>query len=149
MRGYGWREVRLKVPNSFFEHLFEVFDRFNFTVREDEPLESEVAVDPEMLGKVFEGLLDVEEKREKGIFYTPRHIVHYMCRESLAQYLDRALNLSPVYEDDRHMLPGMPGNKHDLTLPGVKTKEKISCAGTGMSVCRLRIFRLLSGKMNL
>ena len=124
LRGYDWRSLRLKVPNSFFEHLFEVFDRFNFTVREDEPLESEVAVDPEMLGKVFEGLLDVEERREKGTFYTPRHIVHYMCRESLAQYLDRALNLSPVYEENRNMLPGMPCKKIDLTLPGVKTKEK-------------------------
>lgn len=124
LHGYDWRALRLCVPNSFFARLFEVFDRFNFTVREDEPLESEVAVDPEMLGKVFEGLLDVEERRGKGIFYTPPHIVHYMCRESLVQYLDRALNCAPVYEADRDTLPGIAQKNADLTLPGVKTREK-------------------------
>lgn len=98
---YDWRSVRLAIPNAFFARLFEVFGRFNFTVREDEPLESEVAVDPEMLGKVFEGLLDVDERREKGTFYTPRHIVQYMCRESLVQYLDRAINLVTEYKEER------------------------------------------------
>ena len=123
LNGYDWKTIRLHIPNSFFEKLFATFDRFNFTVREDEPLESEVAVDPEMLGKVFEGLLDVGERRERGTFYTPRHIVHYMCRESLIQYLDRAINLVPVYVEEAPQLPGMP-QKGQTSLPGVKTKEK-------------------------
>lgn len=124
LHGYDWRALRLDVPNSFFVRLFEIFDRFNFTVREDEPLESEVAVDPEMLGKVFEGLLDVEERREKGTFFTPRHIVHYMCRESLVQYLDRVLNLAPEYKSDVAILPGMADKNDVPTVPGVQTKEK-------------------------
>lgn len=124
IHGYDWRRLRIDVPDSFFAHLFEVFDRFNFTVREDEPLESEVAVDPEMLGKVFEGLLDVDQRRQKGTFYTPRHIVHYMCRESLAQYLDRSINIVPVYETEDNTFPGMTAKSNGLALPGVKTKEK-------------------------
>ena len=60
---------------------------YNFTINEDEPLEKEVAVDPEMLGKIFENLLEVKERKSKGAFYTPREIVHYMCQESLINYL--------------------------------------------------------------
>jgi type I restriction-modification system DNA methylase subunit len=68
----------------------DVFDRYNFTIKEDEPLDKEVAVDPEMLGKVFENMLDITERKSKGAFYTPREIVHYMCQESLIHYLDNA-----------------------------------------------------------
>jgi hypothetical protein len=45
-----------------------------------------------MLGKVFENMLDITERKSKGAFYTPREIVHYMCQESLIHYLDNALN---------------------------------------------------------
>ncbi|HEY5593510.1 MAG TPA: hypothetical protein VIK55_21150, partial [Paludibacter sp.] len=68
-----------------------MFDRYNFTIKEDEPLDKEVAVDPEMLGKVFEKMLDIIERKSKGTFYTPRDIVHYMCQESLINYLDNVL----------------------------------------------------------
>ncbi len=51
-----------------------------------------MAIDPEMLGKVFENMLEVTERKQKGAFYTPREIVHYMCQESLIYYLDNALN---------------------------------------------------------
>ena len=61
---------------------------------EDEPLEREVAIDPEMLGKVFENLLEVNDRKSKGAFYTPREIVHYMCQESLISYLTSSLNVS-------------------------------------------------------
>jgi len=67
--------------------ILDVFDRYNFTVKEDEPLDKEVAVDPEMLGKVFENLLEVKDRKSKGTYYTPREIVHYMCQESLINYL--------------------------------------------------------------
>lgn len=69
-----------------------MFDRYNFTVNEAEPLEKEVAIDPEMLGKVFENLLEVKERKSKGSFYTPREIVHYICQDSLINYLDTAIN---------------------------------------------------------
>lgn len=101
---YDWQNVKIELPNSLFHNeektksgdtgtgILNVFDRYNFTIKEDEPLEKEVAVDPEMLGKVFENMLEVTERKNKGAFYTPREIVHYMCQESLIHYLDNALN---------------------------------------------------------
>ncbi len=102
---YNWRFNRFNIPNELFSNrkndsdreangILDVFDRYNFTMSEDEPLEREVAIDPEMLGKVFENLLDVSERKGKGAFYTPREIVHYMCQESLINYLTRTLNVS-------------------------------------------------------
>ncbi|MCE9508315.1 MAG: Eco57I restriction-modification methylase domain-containing protein [Alphaproteobacteria bacterium] len=96
---YDWHSVDIELPNEIFSKLgkslfsadgvgiLDVFDRYNFTVAEDEPLEREVAIDPEMLGKVFERLLPANERGDKGTFYTPREIVHYMCQESLIAYL--------------------------------------------------------------
>ncbi len=104
LRDYDWKKTDITIPNSLFSNdintpagdtgtgILDVFDRYNFTVNEAEPLEKEVAIDPEMLGKVFENLLEVKERKSKGSFYTPREIVHYMCQESLINYLDTALN---------------------------------------------------------
>ena len=66
----------------------------NFTVSEDTPLEVEVALDPEMLGKVFENLLAVEERGQSGTFYTPRPVVAFMCRQALAAYLSKATGIT-------------------------------------------------------
>ncbi|MBW6517641.1 MAG: hypothetical protein K0A89_03965, partial [ANME-2 cluster archaeon] len=85
---YDWVNVKIPLENSIFEKILDTFDRFNFTVKEDEPLDKEVAVDPEMLGKVFENLLDVTDRKSRGAFYTPREIVHYMCQQSLINYLE-------------------------------------------------------------
>jgi hypothetical protein len=85
---YNWRETDILIDNDIFRDIFKTFDEFNFTVKEDEPLEKEVAVDPEMLGKVFENLLEVKDRKSKGAFYTPREIVHYMCQQSLINYLE-------------------------------------------------------------
>ena len=63
----------------------ELFARFNFTVMESTPYDVEVAVDPEMLGKVFEEL--VNERNKSGAYYTPRPVVSYMCREALKGYV--------------------------------------------------------------
>jgi hypothetical protein len=63
----------------------DFLDAFNFTVHEDSPDDHTVAVDPEMLGHIFENLL--EDNKDKGAFYTPKEIVHYMCQESLTEYL--------------------------------------------------------------
>src|SRR3989338_5894938 len=85
---YNWRETDLLLDNSIFSEILDTFDQYNFTVKEDEPLEKEVAIDPEMLGKVFERLLEVKDRKSKGAFYTPREIVHYMCQQSLINYLE-------------------------------------------------------------
>lgn len=89
---YNWKESNIDLDNRIFEKIFDVFDLYNFTVKEDEPLEKDVAVDPEMLGKVFENLLEENLRKGKGTYYTPREIVHYMCQESLINYLQTSTN---------------------------------------------------------
>ncbi|GAA6325732.1 class I SAM-dependent DNA methyltransferase [Fusobacterium ulcerans] len=89
---YDWKNTDFKIPDALFSNenndgILDIFDRYNFTISENEPYETEVAVDPEMLGKVFENLLDISDRKSKGAFYTPREIVHYMCKESLINYL--------------------------------------------------------------
>lgn len=76
---------KLYMPERIFQNLFETFNNYNFTIYEDAPDEHTVAVDPEMLGHIFENLL--EDNKDKGAFYTPKEIVHYMCKESLKAYL--------------------------------------------------------------
>lgn len=83
----------LILPDSLFDPndhdgLLAFFNRYNFTVAEDTPLEQDVAVDPEMLGKVFENLLEERDRGQSGSFYTPRSIVSYMCQEALIGYLE-------------------------------------------------------------
>ena len=75
----------VNVPNASFAAVFDMLERYNFTVSESTPLDIEVAVDPEMLGKVFEEL--VTGRHESGSYYTPRPVVAFMCRESLKHYL--------------------------------------------------------------
>lgn len=102
--GYDWKHNDFAIPNEIFSNrkdendrdadgILDIFDRYNFTMSEDEPLEREVAIDPEMLGKVFENLLEVNDRKSKGAFYTPREIVHYMCQETLISYLVKEIGL--------------------------------------------------------
>jgi len=91
---YDWKRTDIKIKDSVFKDIFETFNMYNFTIREDEPLEKEVAIDPEMLGKVFENLLEVKERKSTGSFYTPREIVHYMCQQSLINYLKTNMNIN-------------------------------------------------------
>ena len=89
---------RAVVPNVlFFEPergLISILSRYNFTIEENSPEEQQVALDPELLGKVFENLLgaynpETKEtaRNQSGSFYTPREIVNYMVDESLISYL--------------------------------------------------------------
>ncbi len=94
INNYHWTETNILIDNNIFAEIFKTFDEFNFTIKEDEPLEREVAIDPEMLGKVFENLLEVKDRKSKGAFYTPREIVHYMCQQSLINYLETNTKIS-------------------------------------------------------
>ncbi|MGB4291542.1 MAG: N-6 DNA methylase, partial [Bacteroidales bacterium] len=117
INNYDWVHIDITLPNSLFSNsnktkegdtgdgILDVFDRYNFTVCEDEPLEKEVAIDPELLGKTYEQFNAIhsdnfdefvksigtgeENKFNKsyGVYYTPREIVHYMCQQSLIEYL--------------------------------------------------------------
>ena len=117
---FDWVDIDILLPNELFSNtnktkegdigdgILDVFNRYNFTVNEEEPLEKEVALDPELLGKIYEKLNAIrpdnfdeyvkvlkpgkkgEEtkfNKEYGVYYTPREIVHYMCQESLIEYL--------------------------------------------------------------
>ena len=80
-------QTSIFVPDQCVSEIFaKLFDRFNFTVMESTPFDIEVAVDPEMLGKVFEEL--VTGRHESGAYYTPRPVVSFMCREALKGYLE-------------------------------------------------------------
>ena len=89
--------LRFKIPGKFFwnddegeaeKHpgILRLFSNYNFTIDENAPDDVEIGVDPEMLSRIFENLL--EDNKEKGAFYTPKEIVRYMCQESLIAYLD-------------------------------------------------------------
>jgi len=80
----------LDFPETWFAEVFEFFGQYNFTIDENAPNDHEVGIDPEMLGHIFENLL--EDNKDKGAFYTPKEIVHYMCRESLLEYLKTRLS---------------------------------------------------------
>lgn len=93
-----YRSIHLEFPEDFFQRFFEFLNRYNFTTDESTSSFQQVAIDPEMLGRIFENLLaeQTEESGEqarkaKGAFYTPREIVDYMCRESLRTYLGNKL----------------------------------------------------------
>jgi hypothetical protein len=139
MNNYDWVKTEILLPNALFSNkkkvasgsalattsyddgdgILDVFDLYNFTVKEDEPFEKEVAIDPELLGKAYEkfnairpdnydeflkalksGKKGEESKFNKqyGVYYTPREIVHYMCQQSLINYLYSELNPNVVYQ---------------------------------------------------
>lgn len=105
---------RCVFPAVYFDELFHFLDSYNFTIDENDQEDAEIGIDPEMLGRIFENLL--EDNKDKGAFYTPKEIVDYMCRESIIAYLqvnpkyythDKArkfietLNIDILNEDER------------------------------------------------
>lgn len=78
-------ELDCKFPESLFSKFFDFLDSYNFTIDENDTDDAEIGIDPEMLGRIFENLL--EDNKDKGAFYTPKEIVDYMCRESIIAYL--------------------------------------------------------------
>ena len=82
----------LNVPDSAFELMFDrLFERYNFTVSEDTPLDIELAIDPELLGNVYQRLVSEEERGQAGLFYTQPTEVNFMCQRALIEYLARRL----------------------------------------------------------
>ena len=97
---YNWKETTFNLDNG----ILDIFDRYNFTINENDNYETEVAVDPEMLGKVFENLLEVSDRKSKGAFYTPREIVRYMTNESIMNYLLSHLEEKGISKEDLEYL---------------------------------------------
>ena len=103
--------------------LLDFFARYNFTIDETDPEDREVGVDPEMLGKIFENLL--EDNKDKGAFYTPKEIVQYMCRESLIAYLAEETQDEPAM---RNLVLN-----HDIQT--IKNKEAVLSALKNIKIC--------------
>ena len=115
----------LDFPPELFGNLLDFFGEYNFTIDENDPDDHEVGIDPEMLGHIFENLL--EDNKDKGAFYTPKAIVSYMSRQSLLHYLQTHLG----------------DNKELVTLLNEKDPTKHEAADSFVAQNRIEIVRLL------
>jgi type I restriction-modification system DNA methylase subunit len=99
---------QIDFPAVFFRELLDFFSQYNFTIDENDPEENEVGIDPEMLGHIFENLL--EDNKDKGAYYTPKAIVQYMCQQALLQYLRAHVGEHP--ELDRLVIEKDTGDRN-------------------------------------
>jgi len=111
---YGTKNKRYRVRG-----LLDIFQSYKFTINENTPIEEEIALDPELLGKVFENLLaaynpetGATARKQTGSFYTPREIVNYMVDESLTAYLTSALIRR--HESQTTFASTMPPSQSDI-----------------------------------
>lgn len=112
----------IKIPDSIFETIFDTFSHYHFTIDEQSPIEQEVALDPEMLGQIFENLLaeidpnlddSTNVRKATGSFYTPRNIVRFMCKNAILECLKSKLDSSLyshlsdliLYQDSTNLNP--------------------------------------------
>ncbi len=126
------KQRNISLPENLFKNLFEFFNQYNFTIYEDDPNDHTVAVDPEMLGHIFENLL--EDNKDKGAYYTPKEIVHYMCQESLIEYLhtwfeNKGYQITTGYssmgnEPNQQLFPINEGRKGQLMLEANNHKQE-------------------------
>ena len=111
-------KLDIDFPYSNFKELMDFFAMYNFTIDENDPDDSEVGIDPEMLGHIFENLL--EDNKDKGAFYTPKEIVQYMCRQSVLQYL------KTHESDEQYAEPIEQLINNGIVLPVLQTKSVAS-----------------------
>ena len=131
-------KTRFKIPSKFFWNkdereaekkpgILRLFSNFNFTIDENAPDNVEIGVDPEMLSRIFENLL--EDNKEKGAFYTPKEIVQYMCRESLTAYLQ-----TDKTEDEKNAIRAFVLT-NDADVLEENLKEDIDEKLTNVKIC--------------
>ncbi len=110
--------LEIKISDEFYEKIFKFYEKYNFTIKEDMPLEEEVAVDPQMIGYVYESLANVAaeiyDRHDLGIFYTPRVEVDFMARRALIEYLSKNLIDIPK-ENLYHLVFDPPEEKKKIT----------------------------------
>jgi hypothetical protein len=125
------------IPDAAFKNLLGpdgLFYKFNFTVEESTPIDIEVSVDPEMLGKVFEEL--VTGRHETGSYYTPRPIVSFMCKEALKGYLTSKTSASKeaiaLLVDEHQIAPDLTDRHAEEILFYLETIKAVDPAcGSG------------------
>jgi hypothetical protein len=111
-------------PAELFSGLIEFLAAYNFTIDENDPEDHEVGIDPEMLGHIFENLL--EDNKDKGAYYTPKAIVQYMCQQSLMGYLATHLGEHPELEAlVRHKEIGDADDKQNWVRRNAKDIERL------------------------
>lgn len=116
------KHKQAKVPNSLFFHptegIINILNQYKFTIEENTPLEEDVALDPELLGNIFENLLaefseetQTSKRKATGSFYTPKEIVAYMTQQTLQQYLKQQIpnttnqQLQQLFDTTQHNNP--------------------------------------------
>lgn len=123
-------ETKFSLPAKYMQRLLDFFASYNFTIDENDPDDAEVGVDPEMLGRIFENLL--EDNKDKGAFYTPKEIVSYMCRESLIAYLQTDIEDEATKEAIRQFV-----TTHDVNALGTNNKfrQQVDEALKNVKIC--------------
>lgn len=123
-------ETEFPLPAKYMQSLLNFFASYNFTIDENDPDDAEVGVDPEMLGRIFENLL--EDNKDKGAFYTPKEIVSYMCRESLIAYLQTDIEDEATKEAIRQFV-----TTHDVAALGTNDKflQQVDEALKNVKIC--------------
>jgi Alw26I/Eco31I/Esp3I family type II restriction m6 adenine DNA methyltransferase len=123
-------ETDFPLPAKYMQSLLDFFASYNFTIDENDPDDAEVGVDPEMLGRIFENLL--EDNKDKGAFYTPKEIVSYMCRESLIAYLQTDIKDEATKEAIRQFV-----TTHDVNALGTndKFRQQVDEALCNVKIC--------------
>ena len=121
-------KTRFPLPAEFMKKLLDFFASYNFTIDENDPDDAEIGVDPEMLGRIFENLL--EDNKDKGAFYTPKEIVQYMCRESLIAYLQTDVKDDAIKQSIRQFV-----STYDETVLSEKLKETVDQKLKDVKIC--------------
>lgn len=160
-------DPEIKIPDEVFEKLLGpegLFYRYNFTVEESTPLDVQVAVDPEILGKIFEQLTISSKRHDTGSYYTPREIVQFMCREALVGYLTsprpsggegsgvrglpEAKARALVYEHQKDDLTEIEGDRVSKALKAIKVVDP-ACGSGAYLLGMLQELYALFNLMNL
>jgi type I restriction-modification system DNA methylase subunit len=133
-------ETEFPLPAKYMQSLLDFFASYNFTIDENDPDDAEVGVDPEMLGRIFENLL--EDNKDKGAFYTPKEIVSYMCRESLIAYLQTDIEDETTKDAIRQFVTthdvaalGTNDRSAEGRLQGKKFRQQVDEALCNVKIC--------------
>lgn len=121
-------KTNFPLPAKYMKNLLDFFASYNFTIDENDPDDAEIGVDPEMLGRIFENLL--EDNKDKGAFYTPKEIVQYMCRESLIAYLQTDVNDDQIKNSIRQFV-----TTYDASVLSEKLKDTVDKKLKDVKIC--------------
>lgn len=121
-------KTNFPLPAKYMKNMLDFFASYNFTIDENDPDDAEIGVDPEMLGRIFENLL--EDNKDKGAFYTPKEIVKYMCRESLIAYLQTDVNDDQIKDSIRQFV-----TTYDVSVLSEELKETVDQKLKDVKIC--------------